>query len=316
MFLLRPLSLAVLSCCVLHADVSQTFVVRIQPTKALPPELAEQVAKQFAATVDSMSFETKIKGSRALVRMGTFVSVSDFDGALLTVVDRQSKRYSTVSPQEYQRAWRSFAEGKKQPAASLKKAMTVDTKPHPTGKTRTIHGIAAEEYLFGISAPVSGKESIAVRVSVWVPVQAERVRHPALLEMQRYTDRAYVPGDFLADLTKSLDVSGKGIGELVETMKSIGMYLEMRASYAVPGMGNEPLVETVQELIEFSTDEIPDAVFAVPRDYTPVSINELLPEVLSPTSLKPGDVKAPVMLPGTGDDDPAPDRPKLQRRKP
>lgn len=328
---LRPLYVAALglfSCLTLHADVSQIFVVRLNLSKQLPPALVEKMAKEMSATTDSLGFEVKIKGSRALVRMGSFISYSDFDGALVTVVDRPSKRFSTVSPQEYHRAWRAWEDGVRKAVASASPngaapgiSMKPESKIHATGKTRKIQGIETEEYQFTVAAPLSNTESMRLRISLWCPVQQERVHNPALIELQRYSDRAYVSPDFLKDMTKSVDTAAPGFTALVEEMKRVEPYLEMRVGFSLPGMGaedGEPAFEMVQELIEFSTEPLSDALFAPPRNFAPASIDELLPVVMEQGMKQlPGarDVKAPVMRPGTEDASPDPDRPKLQRKK-
>ena len=314
---LRPfhfISLPLFLCLAAYADVSQTFVVRIQPSKTISPELAVEFTKKFTGNEDAQSFETKIKGGRVLVRVGTFLSMSDFDGALLTVVDRPSKRYSTVSPQEYQLAWRTLMSAKKE-EMSKAPGIRIEEKIHPTGQTKKIHGIDTEEHQLRLAMRFSETESIGVRMSMWTPSMQERVRNPMLLELQRYAERAYVPGDFVAELSRTLGTGDGSLTEVMEAMKSIGVALELRIGYTFSGMGSEPLMELVQELIEFSGDQIPEVVFAVPRDYAPVPIGELLPDVMSPVSTK-SDVKAPVMRPGTEDPVADPDRPKLQRRTP
>ncbi len=317
----RPFAVLLLSSVALFGDITEKVSFRVEAGKHMPPEIAAKIAETFATVMEGLSQDVQIKGSRATVRIGTFFSISDFDGALITILDRDNRRYATVSAQEYRRAWKDqHGTAQSQAAAPQRGEMRVDGQLRATGKTRTLHGIEVEERQVKLSLPVSTGDSMKIVLSLWYPTAEAKAHNPAIIELQRYSERAYIPDGFVTELTSTMGsaVGVKGMDKLLGMMMEAGLHLEMRAGYIMPFPElppDVPVFEIVQELTELSTAPIDDSVFAVPRDFGPAPIAEVLASVSASekTPSRPA-VKAPVIL--DGDEDPDPAKPRLRRRKP
>jgi hypothetical protein len=307
---LRPVwFLVVLTAVPLCADVTEKVALRLEPGPDLPPQLTESIAKQLLGSSAALSFEVRLKGSRASLRTGNFFAVSDFDGAIVTVLDSAGRRYATAGADEYQRIQKDLlaaAAAKSESHSRSAMELRISTPPHPTGKTKKLHGIDVAEQELTLTAPV-GTSAMSVRMSLWCATERERVNNPAILELQRYTDRSYIPAGLASNMANAIGsgTDAKFMAEFVKSLLSLGTCLEMRVSYLGPG--GEDMMHLVQEMTEFSTAAIPEAEFETPRSYAVARMEDLLA-----SQSTRGEVKAAPVLDEPSSD---PDRPKLQRKK-
>ncbi len=306
---LCPLFVAILALTssVAYADLSLKFTTRIEPGKASSPEMAKIMAEALAkesrnAIPDQI---VRIKGNRALDVMGKATVISDFDGALLTIIDPEGKRYSMVTPAEYLRATKAMlakytSVSSKGPSSTLP-AMKIDVTSRRTGQVSKVLGIETDEteVLVAMTMPgLPGRSGMRMSISLSSPTQAERFSNPKIAELQRHLDRAYVRQENITGILDAFPGAPAGLDKMVEAITRVGLVVRTRVGTSV---GDQAFgMEMIHELTEFSDAGIPDSIFAIPRDYAPAPIADVLP-ILLPVDAPAdkGDVKAPVIRPGT-----------------
>jgi hypothetical protein len=253
-----------------------------------------------------MGVVTRLKGSKAFATIMGMTTITDFDGALITILDPKGKRFATATPAEFAAAVGKRAELPPEARKRLE-AMKIDFQARATGRTEVIKGIQAEEreMVFTIEMPAGPQGqtgSMRMVYSVWAPRSDEVTRNPALQEFAQYVDRAYA-GMNPADMMQAMFGQAPGLGEKMRAMmneyKDLRVTLGTRGAVYMPGMaalmeqlrkagkpvpagfdGNAPMMEFIMDLQELSTEEIPAGVFDIPPDYTLGQIDEILQSML------------------------------------
>jgi hypothetical protein len=287
----------------IRADVTVQYSMTMAPGPALPPHAAEQLQKQMKGFDGATRLQ--IKGNKARSSGMGSTSITDFDQANITLLDEKTKRFATASQKEFLDA---MAERVPKPrptdgneAASLK-MQTTATK---TKRTRQIHDINAEETEILLTAQVAGMPfEMRTVLSIWAPAAGESDRNPALRELAAYSQRAWTGANVAGMFDKimgQLPGGSAGMSKFVESMKDVGLLLEMTATTSMPGMaaalrqmnpnaaaglppgGDDVMFTMTQKLEDLSTAELPASMFSTPKEYKAVELMEMVRQ-LTPAS--------------------------------
>lgn len=293
-----------------RADVTLRYSVDFKAGPAMPPQAVEAMKTQLQMPMNQVTY---LKGSKAYAKVFGFTAISDFDGAVITVLDPKNKRYATVSAAEYAAAAGKQAEIPPE-ARKVLEALQFDVNSRATGQTRVIHGINAEEreVVLSITMPAGlqgGPKGMRMVYSMWAPRSDAAVNNPALQELQLYTARAYA-GMNPSDMMQKMFAQTPGMAQKLKTMmdefKNIHALLGFRGAMYVPGMAemmekmraagqpvpnavdpNAPMMEFTMDLTELSTAAVPDSVFQVPADYVLGPMDEVMKSALPPRPTPP-----------------------------
>jgi hypothetical protein len=284
----------------LIGDVTVRYSYEMKPGAMIPPAAAEQMRQQMKELLPESGLYLQLKGNRAYSTGFGMTSISDFDGAMITVVDTKSKKYATAETAAYLRSVveRQEAVKKRMPAEAQKamEQMKTSTEVRKTGRTKTIHGIAATETEMILTMEMPGTPVGPMRsvMSFWSPEKSEVDSRPALRELRFFAQRAFEGTNPATTLDRAFGQApgmGSSMKQMMEEFKDSAVVLEMRVSSYAPGLaaamtkaGDEqkaaladaPLMEMIMELQELSTADVPASVFDIPRDYTAVPMAELL----------------------------------------
>jgi hypothetical protein len=299
--------------CAARADVTLRYSFEVKPGAAMPPPAVEAMKSQLQTLP---GFVTRLKGSQAFSAVMGFNAITDFNGALITILDPKGKRYVTVSSAEYVSAVSRQIELPPD-ARKLMEGMKIDAQARVTGRTSVIQGIQAEEREFVSviempAGPQGPSRAMRMVYSVWAPRSDEIIRHPALQELAEYAARAYA-GMNPADMMQKMFAQAPGMGEkmraIMDEFKNARVILGARGAVYLPGMAammeqlrnagkpvppgfdvNAPMMEFIMDLQELSTEEVPMSAFEIPEGYTLGPIDEVLNNALPP---RPGATKKP-----------------------
>jgi hypothetical protein len=267
----------------------------------VPPAFAETMREEMKSLLPTEGIKTQVKGNRAYSSLPGMTSISDFDGAMITLLDPKNKRYATAESAAYLRTVMDMhhAASRQIPAEAQQRMaqMKTSTSVRKTGRTRTIHGIRATETELTWTMEMPGGPTGPMRsvFSLWIPEEGEAERHPALRELRFFTQRAYEGTNPVAALPKMAgNGSGmlSGMSALMGELRDAAIVLQMRIASWAPGLsalaGNAvdqdaavraadaPLLEVILNLEELSTAEVPASVFDLPREYAVVPLSEIL----------------------------------------
>jgi hypothetical protein len=284
-----------------HADVTVRYAFDVKPSPSLPPQAVEAMRTQM-----SKPMVLRIKGNKAYGEVMGMTVISDFDGALVTVLDPANKRYATASSTEYAA---TVAKSAELPAEARKvlDTMKFDVQTRATGRAQVIKGIHAleREIVFTVGLPAGQGPSpgdMRTVYSVWTPDSEELIRNPILRELSQYAARAYVgmnPADVFTKMFGQTPGMGEKMRAMTEAFKDVRVMLGSRSAVYMPGMAammeqlrkagqpvpqgldpNAPLMETVMDLQELSGAPVSPAVFKIPQDYAPAPLADVLKAVM------------------------------------
>ncbi|HTP30716.1 MAG TPA: hypothetical protein VMJ75_00990 [Candidatus Acidoferrales bacterium] len=275
-----------------HADVTMRSKLDYKLASFLPPAAAEAMNKQLGETVAN-GVVVRIKGQRAMANSGALQVITDREKGTVTLLDPKGKRYATCALAEYGEKLKSLMPNMPPEARQMFENMKIDVKSDKTGNSDTIRNIKAEETLVTITldvpGPMAAMMAMRVEMHLWTAAAQELERLPALREVAAYTAQqlassdsasgmakmfAQIPG-FADKLKPLLEQMMKGTSQAVLRTQ---MKMIMPGSAKMMGAANpeEPFTEMTTDLVELSTDTIPDSVFGVPSDYKDAPVEELL----------------------------------------
>jgi hypothetical protein len=249
----------------------------------------------------------RVKGNRAYSSQGNLTSIMDLKSQDLILVDVEHKRFATVPAAQYAQRLKAAVPAMPEQARATLATMKTNLESRDTGRIAAIQGVQSEEHEFvmTIDMPLPGIPQPAgpapgplmkIVIQMWTAQPDETRRVPALQEFRSYTAAASTlnPTDMIKQVLSMLPGMGDNLGTMVEEMSrkgamSMRTHMELSSpflavmSQQLPGQAlpaglnpNAPLVTMNQEAVELSTDSIDDALFQVPADYQPASLEEIL----------------------------------------
>jgi hypothetical protein len=298
----------------LLADVTVRYSSDYKLGFSLPPGTAGQIPAASLAALNRPS-EIRIKGNRAYQTLGNFTAITNLDTNEVTYIDPAGKRYGTAQSDQVASILAAAMPAVPAQAQGFADMLKTDVQSRKTGRTETIHGIAAEEQEIVISLNMdlpnlpAGSPAMRLVMQMWRAVPDETERNPALKELARYsslTASAMSPGEFLRKLTGPMQAFSKSMSPLIDEMtkeKTLVVRTKIEATsplmamlapqlqaqgQALPGGidPNAPLVTVNQELADLSTDPVDAAIFQIPEGYRKVAIEEILKDQIAAISAK------------------------------
>jgi hypothetical protein len=180
-----------------------------------------------------------------------------------------------------------------------------------TGRTAVIQGVAAEEREMVVSmegpAIPNAPAGLAVRMvmQIWAAKSSEATRVPAIRELTAHSLESFANMNPMANLErvmKQLPGFGDSLEPFLKETQNGTVILRMHIDLFIPAMAaimkqkaaaddgagaaldeGAPFAQVNQELVELSTEPIPDSAFQIPEGYREVSSSELVQAVLAKT---------------------------------
>jgi len=264
----------------------------------------------------------RIKANKAYSTQGNIASILDLKTQELTLVDAAHKQFATVPAGQYAQQAKSAIPSMPAQASEIFASMKSNFESRSTGRTEAIQGIQAEEREFVMTldmalpgAPATPAPFMKMVVQIWTAKAEESERVPALRELKNYMASASSsmnPAEMVKQILGALPGMGDKLGAMIEEMsKNGGMALRTRTELFMPVLAmmsqqlpqqpgqppraaldpNAPLMQMNQEIVELSTAPVDDALFQVPADYQPATLEEILKGAIPPPPPAPPQVK-------------------------
>ncbi len=283
----------------LLADATVKYHTEIKSTQGA-------VALPLQALSGLRDMVIRIKGNKASSSQGTLTSILDLTTQEMTLVDTTHKRFASAPASKYTERIKGAVPAIPAQAREIFASMKSNIESRSTGRTDVIQGIQAEEREFVMTldmaipgGPATPAPFMKMIMQVWTPKAEESGRGGALQELKNYTASATAAmnpaemmqqiagglpgfGDAMAAVMK--EASGNGNVALRTHMEIVMPFLAIM-SQQLPQQGgqplagldpNAPLMQMTQEVVELSTDPVDDALFTVPSEFQPASLEEIL----------------------------------------
>jgi hypothetical protein len=293
-------ALAALSPC-LWADATVKYHTDIQ---ALQGTAVSVPLNQALGGLGDMVI--RIKGNKAYTSQGSLASIMDLMTQELTLVDAPHKRFASAPASKYTEQMKAAVPAVPAQAREIFASMKSNLESRSTGRTEVIQGVQAEEREFVMTldmampgGPPTPGPFMKIVMQVWSPKADEGQRVAALQELKNYTASATVamnPAEMIKQIAGGLPGFGDNLAALVkESTANGGVALRTHMEIVMPFLAlmsrqlpqqpgqplsgldpNAPLMQMTQEVVELSTDPIDDALFTVPAEYQPASLEEIL----------------------------------------
>ena len=292
---MRPTSLAFAFLSLLattgRADVTlrQSFNL----TSTVIPQQAWDAMKQFVTF--PMEMTTRVKGDHAYATFGSTVSLVDLTKNQLTLLDTKNRKFAIVPMDQYVTRLRDAQKTPEMPpeVAQMFAAMKLDVKTRATGRTETIRGIPTDENetTLTLEMPMPGQATtmqMVLTLQTWSPKPDEIQKSPALREIfayQQQSKSAMDPSAFLKQMFANMPGLGDKLsGPIEQLTKNTGMLLKMRGQLSVPAMAaalppgtpSGPALELTMDVLDLSSDSVPEALLRVPEGYEAAPLEDLM----------------------------------------
>jgi len=243
----------------------------------------------------------RIKGNKAYSTQGNMTSIMDLTTQDMTLIDTVHKRFAKVSASQYAEQVKAAIPAIPSEARTALASMKTSVDTRSTGRTATIQGIQAEEHEFVLTmdlppgGPPQAGPLMRMLMQIWTAKPEETQRVLALQEVQNYTASATStmnPMEMVKQVFSALPGLGDSFESMIADMSKSGStsmrvhtevtmpFLAAMAQQGVPlppGFdAASPVIQMNQELVELSTDPVDGALFEIPQDYLPASLEEIL----------------------------------------
>ena len=290
--------LVLLAIPALYADVTLRYKTEVKLNPALPNAAAGMKAMDSAMPAETLS---QFKNGRGFTSQGGMTSIYDFSKQEITLLDREGKRYATLPAGQFQDAIAAAMPQMPKEARAMLAAMKTRTESKATGRSATIHGIEAEEREIimttdapprpNLPAPAGPMMRMVIRC--WTAKAGEVMRVPAIRELAGYNLFAAATMNPLSSLEKMIQQMpmARDIASIAKEMQSGGTPVVLRVQFDMfmpmigamlkqapagrspfgPGFDPDaPFMQMNQEVAELSSAPVPDTVFEIPKDSSPL----------------------------------------------
>jgi hypothetical protein len=301
----RPIVLsviAVIASADLGADVTITYRSESQSLQSMPMGIG---AEAFRPTPQSTK-SIRVKGAECLSSVGSLIFLTDLAKEEVQVSDSSRKIFATFPLAKYGEIIAALMP-EPTPMAKAVTKMKATTSVRHTGRTETIQGIQAEEREIILSVeteiptgvPQSGPLFRYV-IHSWTAKPEEMSSVPGLRELARFSAvHSYFanPAEMLQKVASGFTGTAEGMDSIIEEFKKENsVVLRTVGEMYMPALGamleklaakrgepitagfdpNAPFMRMTQDVVEFSTTTLDDALFEIPADYANVSPEELM----------------------------------------
>ena len=293
----RWIALVVVLAPLLRGDATLRYRTDVKTASGVPG-LPVGGGPDPAGTRDLL---VRIKGNKAYSTQGNLTSIMNLTTQDMTLIDAVHKRFATVSASQYAEQVKAALPTIPTEARTALASMKTSVDTRNTGRTATIQGIQAEEHEFVLTmdlppgGPPQAGPLMKMLMQIWTAKPEEAQRVPALQEFQNYTASATSsmnPMEMVRQVFSALPGLGDSLGSMVADMsKSGSMSMRVHTEVTMPFLAamaqqgvplppgfdaSAPVIEMNQELTELSTDPIDGALFEIPQDFLPASLEEIL----------------------------------------
>jgi hypothetical protein len=227
----------------LFADTTVSYKYDLKPGAGAPARMLGPVLEAAKSKIPT-STVVQIKGKLARATSAPFVTVSDFDKQVITVIDPAHDQFATVYMKDYQDQVLSMLQGSLPtiPADARKfmDSMQSSFSSQNTGKTDTVMGIqvAETELTLAVTMPAkpgaapsndvtpAGEPQVVLQmvIHMWTALPSEVERVPALKEFSAvYGDpsanQVIDPTGWMGKIFGSLPGMGTGFASMIEAMQ-------------------------------------------------------------------------------------------------
>ena len=254
----------------------------------------------------------RIKGNKAYSTQGNMTSIMDLTTQDMTLIDNVHKRFAKASASQYAEQVKAAMPVMPTEARTALASMKTSVDTRNTGRTATIQGIQAEEHEFVLTmdlppgGPPQAGPLMKMLMQIWTAKPEEALRVPVLQEFQNYTASATStmnPMEMVKQVFSALPGLGDSLGSMIADMsKSGSMSMRVHTEVTMPFLAamaqqgvplppgfdpSSPVIQMNQELVELSTDPVDGALFEIPQDYLPASLEEILKGAVAAVAAAP-----------------------------
>jgi hypothetical protein len=298
------LVLASIALPVLDADVTTRYQTEI----TINPAVAGATKGANWSAPQEMTF--RLKGVKGFSSSLGVESIIDFGTKEMTILDASSMRYAKTTSEQFAE---ELAKAMPQTSAATSAALgTVTPSVSPaslTGRTAVIQGVEAEEREMVVSmdgpAIPNAPAGPAMRMvmQIWAAKTGEATRVPAIRELTAHSLESFANMNPMANferLMKQFPGLADALEPIVKETQNGTVILRMHIDVFIPAMAaimkqkaaagdgagagldeGAPFVQVNQELVELSTEPVPDSAFQIPEGYREASASELVQAVLA-----------------------------------
>jgi hypothetical protein len=296
--------LASIALPALDADVTTRYNTEITINPAVSALAAS--AKKGANWSAPQEMTLRLKGVKGFSSAMGVESIIDFGTKEMTILDPSSMRYAKMTSEQFaDELVKALPQMSAATSAALASVTPSVSPASLTGRTAVIQGVAAEEREMVVSmegpAIPNAPAGLAVRMvmQIWAAKSSEATRVPAIRELTAHSLESFANMNPMANLErvmKQLPGFGDSLEPFLKETQNGTVILRMHIDLFIPAMAaimkrmaadgldeGAPFAQVNQELVELSTEPIPDSAFQIPEGYREVSSSELVQAVLAKT---------------------------------
>jgi hypothetical protein len=233
---------------------------------------------RMAKTLEDQTYKVYLKGNK-MARLGADTGmIFDLDTGTMTMIDMQKKSYSTTTFDEMNRRVQEMQE-RMSKNDSQAADMQFDAKVEPTGKTRTIDGKEAKEYIMTITAQ-GAQAGMRVKSDLWAVPSVT-----GMDELRSFQTRMVTKLKYLNGFNPAMGTASAGLSQLNKEVLKMdgypvaqevtisGVQSPMSPMMAMRNGGEENKDPNAPFLImntdekSFSDSTVSDSVFQVPAGF-------------------------------------------------
>jgi hypothetical protein len=241
--------------------------------------MGKMMGARLGKALQDQTFKVYVKGNR-MARVGADTSlIFDLDTGAITSIDHQKQSYSTMTFDEMNQRMEEMKQ-KMSRNGSQAPDMQFDSKVEETGKTRTIDGQTANEYLLTLTAQGQQGAAMRVRSDMWnAPSIAgmEELRNFQKRMAEKLNNSLGGFNPLMASASSGLSQLNKEVLKmkgfpLIQDVSVSGVQSPMNPMMAMRSGSdnadpNAPFLTMTTESNSFSDSAVSDSVFQIPAGY-------------------------------------------------
>lgn len=319
----RVILASVLASTLALADATIGYEMDIKPGAMVPAAAIEQMRN--GPIKYPMKMTLRVKGDRYTSTFANIRSIGTTKSSDMTLIDPSASAYAVTTYEAWLASGQSQVANIPEEAKKILEQMKFETKSAPTGQTKKIMGVDAEETSATLtismpvppSAPPTTPRQFEMRMSVWTAKSSELERVPHLKELGSVMKR--MMANF--DPSKSMSAMFGSMPGVTDALKSFSdiftregsVFLEYTGGFYIPGMAdmarqagqeppagvdlNGPVMEMVMKPTEIGGEAVGEQEFEVPKGYAKVEAAEIMAAMMGRARPQPQQPKPAAAAP-------------------
>lgn len=268
------------------ADVSYQETVRytggslVEMMKGMQSgPMGKMMGARLGKALQDQTFKVYLKGNR-MARIGTDTSlIFDLEAGTITTIDRQKQSYNTITFDEMNQRMTEMRQ-KMSRNGSQAPEIQFDVKVEETGKTQTIDGQTAKEYVLNLTAQGQQGDGMRVRSDMWTVTSVsglEELRGFQKRMAEKFNNSVGGFNPLMGSASSGLSQLNKEVLKmngvpLVQDVTVSGVQSPMNPMTATRNGGENadpsaPFLTMATDSNSFSDGAVNDSVFQVPAGY-------------------------------------------------